>query len=479
MKKRNSLLIKNGELITATDQFYSDIYIENGTIQAIGNRLDIANVERTIDGSGHYIFPGAVDAHVHMELPVMGTFSADDFETGTAAGIAGGTTSIIDFVTPNRQQSLLEALAERKAVASKSVSDYALHMTVTSFNSKTAEEMAVCVRTEGITSFKTYLAYKESIGIDDEVMIKIMSTAQQLGALITTHCENGDLVTATQKRLLEEGKREPKFHPLSRPAYVEAEATHRAITLARATGVNLYIVHVTSQDALGEIIKARNVGQSVYAETCPHYLLLDDSVYGKKDFQAAAYVLSPPIRPLGHSTALWAALKSGQLQTVATDHCPFNLKGQKEMGRDDFSKIPNGAAGVQNRLVLLYTYGVLEDRISLNQLVDISSTGPAKIFGLYPRKGSISVGADADLVVWNPEPENIISARSSFHNVDTNIFEGYRIKGEPTWVIANGKVQFEEGKLDVEQGAGRYIHRSLTGGVRNGFPICNHPQSVP
>lgn len=456
-----SLLIKNGEIITATDRYFSDIYTEDGVIKQIGKNLTKPKADtRVIDAHGHYIFPGAIDAHVHMELPFMGEVSSDDFETGTAAGVAGGTTSIIDFVIPARNQSLLEGLSLWKEKAKKSVADYAFHMAVTWFGDKTAQEMQHCVEHEGITSFKTFMAYKGAIGVDDTEMIKVMETAKKINALVTAHCENGEMVVALQNKLFKEGKIAPKYHAQSRPAPLEGEATARAIMLARMTGVPLYIVHVTAKEAVDAINEARSRGQVVFGETCPQYLLLDDSVYEKNDFEGAAFVMSPPIRPLGHQEPLWSALKSGIIHTVATDHCPFHQHKQKEMGLNDFRKIPNGAAGIQNRLALMYTYGVLTGKLDLHQFVEVNCSRPAKLFGMYPKKGSITVGADADIVIWNPTTEGVISAKTHLHKCDRNIFEGYKTKGAPTWVIANGKVQFDQGKLHVERGAGKFISRT-------------------
>lgn len=457
----SSILIKNGEIITATDRYVSDIYVENGIIQAIAPTIEKPKTDtRVIDAKGHYVFPGAIDAHVHMELPFMGEVSADDFETGTAAGVAGGTTTIIDFVIPARNQPLMDGLKMWKEKAKKCVSDYAFHMAVTWFGDKTAQEMEECVRKEGITSFKTFMAYRGAIGVDDTEMINVMETAKRLNALVTAHCENGEMVVALQNKLFKEGKIEPKYHAQSRPAPLEGEATARAIMLARMTGTPLYIVHVTAKEAVDAIDEARLRGQVVFGETCPQYLLLDDSVYEKPNFEGAAYVMSPPIRPIGHQEPLWAALKSGIIQTVATDHCPFHQHNQKTLGKHDFRKIPNGAAGIQNRLSLMYTYGVLENRIDLHQFVEVNCTRPAKIFGMYPRKGAIMVGSDADIVIWNPEKEDVISAKTHLHKCDRNIFEGFKTKGAPTWVICNGKVQFDQGKLNVERGAGRFIPRS-------------------
>ncbi len=456
-----SLLIKHGEIITATDRYFSDIYVEDGVIKNIGVNLEKPKADtRVIDAKGHYVFPGAIDAHVHMELPFMGEVSADDFETGTAAGVAGGTTTIIDFVIPGRNQSLLDGLKMWREKAQKSVADYAFHMAVTWYNDKVAKEMEHCVLNEGITSFKTFMAYRGAIGVDDTEMIGVMETAKKLNALVTAHCENGEMVVALQNKLYGEGKIDPKYHALSRPAPLEGEATGRAIMLARMTGAPLYIVHVTAKEAVEEIDRARARGQIVFGETCPQYLLLDDSVYEKPNFEGAAYVMSPPIRPAGHQEPLWAALRSGIIQTVATDHCPFHQKGQKELGIKDFRKIPNGAAGIQNRLSLMYTYGVLEGKLDMHQFVEVNCTRPAKIFGMYPRKGAIMAGSDADIVIWDPTKTDVISAKTHYHKCDRNIFEGYKTKGGPAYVIANGKVQFENGLLKVERGAGRYISRT-------------------
>ena len=455
------ILIKNGTIVTATRTFVGDVLTSEGTIVAVGPDLEAAASDTTIDASGQYVFPGGVDPHVHMELPFMGTVSADDFESGTAAGVAGGTTSIIDFVIPARNQDMMEGLAEWHAKAKKSVADYAFHMAVTWWGDQSAEWMRRCVEEEGIPSFKTFMAYRGAIGVDDFELIKVMRTAKELGALTTVHAEHGDMVVHLQDKLFNEGHTGPKYHARSRPAPVEAEATSRAIMLARMTKEPLYIVHVTTAQSVEAIAEARSRGQNVMGETCPQYLLLDDSVYDKPGFEGAAAVMSPPIRPKGHQEPLWAALRSGTLEVVATDHCPFNQKGQKEMGKDDFRKIPNGAAGIEHRLALMYTYGVLEGRLDLNQFVDVTSTRAAKIFGLYPRKGSITVGADADLVIWDPEATGEISVKSHHHKVDRNIFEGFATKGAPSTVVVNGRVQFQDGDLRVTRGAGRYLKRSL------------------
>lgn len=458
------ILIKNGDIITASDRFTGDVYCEGGKIAAVAPGLEKRSADDTvIDASGQIVLPGGVDPHVHMELPFMGTESSDDFETGTAAGVAGGTTSIIDFVIPARGQHLLDGLAMWREKAKKSVADYAFHMAVTWFSDRTLSEMEACVREHGIPSFKTFMAYRGAIGIEDPELIQVMDQAHRLGGMVTVHAEHGDAVVALQKKFLSEGKTAPRYHAMSRPSPVEGEATGRAIMLARMMGNPVYIVHVTCKEAVEFIVEARSRGQVVMGETCPQYLLLDDSVYEKPDFEGAAYVMSPPIRPraAGHQDALWAAIAAGHLQTVATDHCPFNQAGQKDMGKDNFTRIPNGAAGIENRLGLLWTYGVVEGRIDVHKFVDLFATQPAKIFGLYPRKGSLVAGADADIVVFDPNATDVISAKTHHHRCDRSIFEGFTVKGKPSHVIVNGRVQFKDGKLDVQRGAGRFLPRTL------------------
>ncbi len=456
-----SLLIKNGEIVSPLDTVGQDVFIKDGTIAAIGQNLDIS-AERVIDAAGHYVLPGGIDVHTHFAMPFMGEVSADDFESGTAAAIAGGTTSILDYIVPAKEQSLLEALSIWKEKAKNAVSDYGFHMAITWYSEQVSEEMAVCVREEGIPSFKAFLAYKGAIMVDDAELVSILKRSRELGALIMAHCENGEIVAELQEKLFSEGKVEPKYHALSRPSYAEGESAFRLATLARALGVPAYFVHMSCAESTKVLIEARAQGLDVIGETCPQYLLLDDSVYERPGFQGAAYVMSPPIRPQGHADALWGAIRAGQIQVVGTDHCPFNLENQKELGRNDFRKIPNGAAGIEDRLKLMYTYGVKTGKITINQMVEVCSTNPARIFGMYPRKGIVAVGADADLVIWQPEGDGVISAKTHRHNVDTSIFEGFATTGGPATVVAGGKVRYEDGKLDVEPGAGRFIRRSLT-----------------
>lgn len=458
----SSLLIKNGNLVTESAISRGDILTVDGKIAAVQTGLEKPNPDTTvIDAEGLYVFPGGIDPHVHMELPLgNGLVSADDFESGTRAALAGGTTSIIDFVTPERGQSLLEALRKRKTAAGKSLCDYGLHMSLTAWNDGIAVEMETCVRQEGISSFKVYMAYKETVGLEDRDIIAVMEAAAGLNARVTVHCEHGDLVSYIQKKFIRQGRTGPEYHPLSRPPEVEGEAVSRALLLARITQCPLYIVHVSTVEALKEIEKARAAGQPVQAETCPHYLLLDESRYRLPGFDGARYVMSPPLRPASHISELWSACRQGTIQAVGTDHCPFNFKGQKERGRHDFTKIPNGVAGIENRMSLLYTYGVLENRISLQRFVELNAVNPARIFGLYPRKGSLQVGADADLVLWDTQLEDVISAATHHHHCDTSIYEGLLIKGKPRIVITDGKVAFREGSFSVDPGNGKYLYRT-------------------
>lgn len=467
------LVIKNGNIVTSNHEYTADVYCDAGVIKAIGKDLEVPAGTTVVDGSGQYVFPGGIDAHTHMELPFMGTTSSDDFFTGTAAGVAGGTTSIIDFIIPNRNQSLLEARDFWMNNAKKSVADYAFHMAVTWFSDSVKKEMEHVYKNDGIQSFKIFMAYRGAIGVDDTELVQVLDVAHSLGALVTAHCEHGDAVVALQTRLFNAGKTEPKWHAQSRPAYLEGEATNRVIQLARvaADGRNghpssakdsqpVYIVHLTCKESMDAVYRARQEGQKVMVETCPQYLLLDDAVYEKPDFEGAAYVMSPPIRPKGHQEYLWNALSNGAIQTVATDHCPFRQSDQKVAGKNDFRKIPNGAAGIENRMALMYTYGVAAGRISLQQYVDVTSTQAAKIFNMYPRKGTVAVGSDADLVLYDPKGSSKISAKTHHQKVDRNIFEGFELKGKVATTVVNGKVQWQDGDLRVERGAGRYLKRT-------------------
>ena len=455
------ILIRNGDIVTGQKRWRGDIRCHEGRIVELGEALEPGPKDEILDASDRLVFPGGVDPHVHMQLPVAGTVSSDDFESGTAAALAGGTTTIVDFVHPERGEDLLEALEARRAEARKAVADYGFHMAVTWWGEETTRWMADCVHHEGIPSFKLYMAYKESVGLEDADLIRALEAAHNLDARVLVHAEHGDMVEHLRRRLAAEGSLGPEAHPLSRPPQLEGEATSRMSILARLTGASAYIVHVTCRQAVEALRQARESGQEIYGETCPQYLLLDETVYESPDFEAASYVIAPPIRAAEHQEALWQALRTGTLQVVGTDHCPFNLEGQKELGRNDFRQIPGGAAGVEHRLALLYSYGVKQGRIELQKFVDLVSTRPAQLFGLYPRKGSISVGADADLVLWDPEATGTISAATHHHRCDRSIFEGFSLTGLPSTVIAAGRVQYRDGDLAVERGAGRYLARSL------------------
>lgn len=457
------LLIKNGQIVTPSTIYKAHLLIEAGQIKTISTDIEpVKPGTKVIDATGFYILPGGIDAHVHMELPVgNGIISSDDFETGSRAALAGGTTTIIDFVTPQPGQSLIDATTERKKNAEKSLCDYSLHLSVTHWHDQIPQQLKLCAEKFGISSVKLYMAYKQTIGLDDSAILKVMAAAARLHLLVMMHCENGDAVTFLQDQFIREGKRSPMYHPLSRPPLVEAEAVKRAMMMAHITQCPLYIVHVSTQDAIEEIQRARALGHfpPILAETCPHYLLLDDSCYQRPGFQAAAFVMSPPLRPRHHKNSLWNAIGNNLIQTIATDHCPFHMKNQKETGRDDFTRIPNGVAGIEHRLELLYSYGVLENHLTLPNWVNITTTNPAKIFGLYPRKGIIQPGSDADLVLWNPEIQEFISANTHYQRCDTTIYEGFKIKGKPHTVILGGRIVFQNGAFLPHTGNGHFLSR--------------------
>lgn len=456
------LLIKNGEIVTASDRYVADVRCEGGRIADIGAKLEKGAGDELIDAAGKLVLPGFVDPHVHMELPFMGTVSADDFETGTASGVAGGTTTIIDFCIPNRGQSMLEALAAWREKSKKAVADYTYHMAITGWSEKSADEMRVVVQEHGITSFKVFMAYKGALMVDDGELYQVMEQAAKLGAVVTVHAENGDAVAMLQKELVAAGKLGPEYHPVSRPSSVEGEATNRALMMAKLHGATAYIVHMTCRESVEALVRAKLAGQRCFGETCPQYWLLDDTVFVKPDFGGSAYVMSPPIRPrgLGHHEALWNGCSNGMLDSVGTDHCPFT-HAQKLAGKDNFMLIPNGAAGIEDRLVLMHTYGVCEGRFDLQRMVELGATNPARIFGLYPRKGTVAVGADADLVVFDPTVSGARSAKTHHSRCDRSIFEGFATKGAPTHVVVGGKVRFAGGKLAVEKGAGRFLQRKV------------------
>lgn len=454
-----ALLIRGGTVVTADHSVRADVLCADGKIIAVGPDLEAPAGARIVDAGGQYVMPGGIDPHTHMELPFMGTVASEDFYSGTAAAVAGGTTSIIDFVIPSPQQRLLDAYHTWRGWAKKSVADYSFHVAITWWDQSVHDDMGTLVKELGVNSFKHFMAYKGAIMAEDEVLVNSFTRAFELGALCTVHAENGELVYHLQREMLKRGITGPEGHPLSRPPEVEGEAANRAIRIAQVLGVPLYIVHVSCKEALDAIARARSEGQRVYGEVLAGHLIVDDSVYRSPDFDfAAAHVMSPPFRSKEHQDALWRGLQGGTLQTTATDHCCF-CAPQKAMGKGDFTKIPNGTGGVEDRMAVLWHHGVNSGRLTMNEFVRITSTAAAQIFNIYPRKGSVHVGADADLVVWDPAGTRRISAKTHHQKVDFNIFEGMLVQGVPSHTISHGKVVYADGQLSVEEGAGRYIDR--------------------
>jgi len=453
-----SVLIKNGTVVTADRSYTADVLCNDGLIEKIALYIDEGDAE-IVDASGCYVMPGGIDPHTHMELPFMGTVASEDFFTGTTAGLVGGTTMIIDFVIPNPQQDILEAYQNWRSWAEKSAADYSFHVAITWWDDSVHKAMETLTQEFGVNSFKHFMAYKGAIMADDEILVNSFKRARELGAICTVHAENGELVFHLQKEILAKGITGPEGHPLSRPPEVEGEAANRAIRIAQVMDVPLYLVHTSCNDSLEAITRARNEGQRVYGEVLAGHLLIDDSVYRHPDWNhAAAHVMSPPFRPKGHQEALWRGLQAGMLQTTATDHCCF-CAPQKEMGKDNFTLIPNGTGGVEDRMHVLWHHGVNTGRLTMNEFVAVTSTNAAKIFNLYPRKGSVSEGADADLIVWDPKKERTISSATHHQNVDFNIFEGMKVRGINIATISQGKVVFQNGEVKTERGAGRYINR--------------------
>jgi len=454
-----TVLIKGGTVVNADRTFAANVLCSDGKIVAVGDELEAPSGATVVDAGGQFVMPGGIDPHTHMQLPFMGTVTTEDFYTGTAAGLAGGTTMIIDFAIPNPQQNLIETYQQWREWAEKAVADYSFHVAVTWWDDSVYEDMGTLVRDHGVNSFKHFMAYKGAIMADDEILVNSFSRALELGAVPTVHAENGELVFRLQKELFEKGITGPEAHPLSRPPECEGEAANRAIRIAEVLKVPLYVVHNSCKQSLEAITRARNEGQRVFGEVLAGHLLVDDSVYRHPDFDtAAAHVMSPPFRSKEHQEALWHGLQSGNLQTTATDHCCF-CADQKAMGKDDFRSIPNGTAGIENRMEVLWHHGVGTGRLTMNEFVAVTSTNAAQIFNVYPQKGSITVGADADIVVWDPEATKTISAKTHHQKVDYNIFEGMEVKGGASHTISQGKIVWADGKLNVERGAGRYVDR--------------------
>ena len=456
---RFDTIVKNGVIVTATDMHAGDIGITNGKVAAIASSLPQEGAGKVIDAAGRMVIPGGIDVHTHLDMPFGGTTSADDFESGTIAAAHGGTTTLIDFAIQYKGQSLRQAFeAWMKKAEGKAAIDYAFHCIITDLGTAQLEEMGALVR-EGVSSFKLFMAYPGVFMLDDATIFKAMSQAAKVGGLICMHAENGGVIDVIVQRALAEGKKSPKYHALTRPTTAEAEATSRAIALAEMAGAPVYIVHLSCNEALEKVREARDRGLAAYAETCPQYLFLSIDKMDAPGFEGAKYVFTPPLREKWHQEKLWQGLARDTLQVVSTDHCPFCFKEQKELGKDDFTKIPNGGPGIEHRLSLVYTGGIHGGRFSPNRFVQLVATAPAKLFGLYPRKGTIAVGSDADLVVWDPNAEEVISADTHHMRVDYSMFEGIKVKGVPKTVMSRGKVVIENGKFVGKAGTGEFLKR--------------------
>src|SRR5262245_42365067 len=454
-----SLLIKNGSVVTASDRFSGDIYVEGERVTTIGSSLTM-NADRVIDARGKLVFPGGIDVHTHLDMPFGGATSADDFETGTIAAAFGGTTSIVDFAIQYKGQTLHHAWETwMKKAEGKAAIDYGFHMIMTDLNDQTEQEMDALVR-QGVTSFKLFMAYRGIFMLDDGSIFKALLRTGQNGGTICMHAENGDVIDVLVQRALKAGHTAPKYHALTRPARAEAEATHRAIALAEMAEVPIYIVHLSAAEALQMVTEARDRGLPAYAETCPQYLFLSYDNYEEPGFNGAKYVMSPPLRDQAKQKELWRGLAFDDLQCISTDHCPFCMKEQKELGRNDFSKIPNGAPGIETRMSLVYDGGVRAGRISLNRFVELTSTSPAKIFGLFPRKGTIAPGSDGDLVVFDPNRTITLSSKTLHMKVDYNPYEGRQVTGAADTVLSRGRVVIENGTFVGRPGSGSFLKRS-------------------
>lgn len=456
-----SLLIKNGEIVTASERYVADIYCEGETITSIGRDLIVPQDAEVIDASGKYVFPGFIDPHVHIYLPFMGTFAKDTHETASRAALVGGTTTFIEMVCPARNERPMEAFELWLGKAhGTSACDFSFHMGVTRYDAEAESDFKEIVR-RGNASFKIFLAYKGAFGITDEELYQALTLAKKLGVIVTAHCENADLVLELQKRLLSEGKTGPEFHYWSRPPIVEAEGVHHLMTFAEMTGAHVYTVHTSCQEAVREAMSGAERGVNVWIETLIQYLLLDRTA-AEPNFEGAKNVMSPPLRDKQNQNFLWYGLRQGFISTLATDHAPFDFATQKQMGRDDFTKIPNGIPSLEDRINLYFTHGVKAGRIDLHTFVNTASTQAAKLFGLFPRKGSIQIGSDADLVIYDPNYRGKISAKTHQMNLDYNSFEGFEIEGRPHVVTVRGKAAARDGKFVGEFGRGRYLEREPT-----------------
>jgi dihydropyrimidinase len=456
-----SILIKNGRIITADSDQIADIFIEGEKIKTIGKNLS-TNADETIDASGKLVFPGGIDPHVHLDMPFMGTFSSDNYETGTRAALFGGTTMVIDFILQKQGNSLADALKEwRSRSDNNCIGDYSFHMAVTDFNEKTKKEIKHFVEEEGITSFKTFMAYKGALMIDDRQMVGLMEEVKQQGGLVTVHATNGDMIDYLIAKHRAEGKLSPLYHYLSQPEVTEAEASERFANMANYTGCPGYIVHLTCEGALNAVRNATKRNQNVLVETCIQYLVINASLYERED--GAKWVMSPPLREKKDQETLWAGINQGLVKVVATDHCPFKWQ-QKLMGKDDFSKIPNGHPAIEHRMELLYSEGVNKGRITLNKYVEVACTNPAKIFGMFPRKGTIGIGSDADIIIFDPNEKHAITSSSHHMNVDYSAYEGWEVTGKIKAVLLRGKVAIDNNVCKLEKGYGQFIKRNKVDG---------------
>jgi dihydropyrimidinase len=458
-----SILIKGGRIVTAADDYVADLFIEDETITLIGSSLDQA-ADRVIDATGKYVLPGGVDPHTHLDMPFGGTVTIDDVESGQTSAAFGGTTCHVDFIIQPRGATFAEALEEWRGKANgKQVIDMGYHMAVTDLKSGGTLEELASLPEQGITSYKLFMAYKGALMVDDETLFRTMEVAAETGALVMVHAENGDAIDVLVKQALADGKTEPKYHALTRPPETEGEATNRAIQLARVAGAPLYVVHVSCAEAVDPIRTARDKGWDVWGETCTQYFFIDYTYLERPGFEGAKWVYTPPPRDKANQEVLWHAVRNDVLSAVSTDHCAFLWNGQKTLGEDDFSKIPNGGPGLENRLHMIHEFGVRAGRISINRMVELLSTNPAKLFGLYPRKGTIAVGSDADVVVFDPEKRHTIAAATHHSKSDYNLFEGTEVTGAPELVLLRGNVLVENGELVAEPGIGRFVARAKFG----------------
>jgi dihydropyrimidinase len=465
-------LIRQGRIVTAVDDYRADLLIEDGKIAAIGHRLEAGPDVQEVDAAGLLVLPGGVDCHTHLENTFGDSTTCDDFESGTKAAAFGGTTTIVDFAFQNRGASPLAAIARAQAKAEAGASiDYGFHVIVTHVDEATLADMRHAIRHEGVSSFKMFMAYPGTVMVDDAAIFRGMRMVGEHGGMIALHAENGTVIDLLIREALEQGHTSPRYHALTRPSILEGEATHRGIKLAELAQAPVYFVHLSAKEALAHVIEARDAGIPVFAETCPHYLFFDESIYDGDDFSLARYVMSPPLRSREAQDALWTALKTDDLQLVSTDHCPFCMKEghmgrvrQKPYGQDDFSKIPNGAPGIETRMTVIYDGGVRTRRISLNRFVELTSTAPAKLFGMFPQKGTIAVGSDADIVLFDPDGEHVMSAATHHSNCDYTLFEGRHVHGKVRQVYSRGDLIVDGDEWLGRPGRGRFVRRGEAGG---------------